>query len=307
MTPRFIDAHLHLWDLQRLSYPWMADPELGVLRQDYLPHDFRRDTAELDVAGVVHVQAEMDHAADPVIETAWLAELAADVSAGAPVPTVCVGYADLRDPKLADVLDRHAAYPFVRGIRQEAWCDPNSARADILTVNLLEDPAWIRGLRVLAERNLSFELLVFPHQLALAAEVFARLPGLTVLLGHTGVPDPAIDPGLELWRAGITRFAREVPQAVLKLSGMGFVSGGAAWTAADLAPLVHECIDVYGPDRCLFASNWPVERLATPRYSDVWARYDELTADLTADERAALFVGTAARVYDIAVAADASA
>jgi predicted TIM-barrel fold metal-dependent hydrolase len=304
MTPRFLDAHLHLWDLQKLSYPWMADPELGVLRQDYLPHDFRRDTAELDVAGVVHVQAEMDHAADPVLETAWLAELATDTSAGPAVPTACVAYADLRDPNLADVLDRHAAYPFLRGIRQEAWCDPHSTRADILTVNLLEDPAWVRGLKVLADRDLSFELLVFPQQLALAADVFAQLPELTVLLGHTGVPDPATDPGLELWRAGVTRFAHAVPQAVLKLSGMGFVSGGAAWAARDLAPLVRECIDLYGPDRCLFASNWPVERLATPRYADVWAGYDEMTADLGESERAALFAGTAARVYGIPLAAD---
>jgi predicted TIM-barrel fold metal-dependent hydrolase len=300
MTPPFIDAHLHLWDLDHLSYPWMSDPALGSLRRNYLPADFRRDTEGLDVVGVVHVQAEVDHAEDPVSETAWLAGLAAEAGDEAPVPTVCVGYADLRDPALSEVLDRHAEHELFVGVRQEAWFDPNSTRADILTFNLLEDPDWERGLRLLSERGLSFDLLIFPNQLQLAAELFSRVPDLPVILGHTAVPDQKADPGLDEWRAGIKRFAEEVPRGIFKLSGMGFISGGEPWEASELAPIVREGIEIFGPDRCLFASNWPVERLAVERYAHIWEGYDEMTSDFSPTERSAMFVDTAARTYRIA-------
>lgn len=292
--PPFIDAHLHLWDLEHLPYPWMDGPELAELRSTFLPADFARDAAGLEVLATVHVQAEVDHAVDPVRETAWLAGLAAD----APVPTVCVGYAELRDPALSDVLDRHAEHALFRGIRQEAWCDPASTRADILTYNLLEDPSWERGLALLAERGLSFDLLVFPNQLRLAAEVFSRLPGLTVILDHTGVPDRDAPGGPAEWRDGLRLVAKRVPGAVLKISAMGFLSGGAPWETAELAPLVREAIEIFTPERCLFASNWPVERLVGT-YAHVWEGYDEMTSDFSDDERSALFARTAARAYRI--------
>jgi predicted TIM-barrel fold metal-dependent hydrolase len=293
-----VDAHLHLWDVGRTRYPWMDDPHLGEsLRQNYLPPDFRLDAAEVDVLATVHVQAEVDHAIDPVEETAWLSGLAA-LSPDEPVPTVCVGYADLRDPRLGDVLDRHQEHAFFRGVRQEAWYDPGSTRADILTFNLLEDPAWEAGLRRLSDRGLSFDLLVFPHQLELASDVFSRLPGLTVILGHTGGPMPETDQGLREWRGGLHRFAERVPNAVIKLSGMSFISGGAPWDVARMRPIVREAIEIFGPERSLFSSNWPVERMATS-YSTLWSAYDEMTVDFSPSERAALFVDNAVKAYRI--------
>ncbi|UGS38980.1 amidohydrolase family protein [Capillimicrobium parvum] len=298
MSLPVVDAHLHLWDVGRTRYPWMEDPHLGeTLRQDYLVSDFRRDAADVAVLATVHVQAEVDHAIDPVEETAWLAGLAA-ASPEDPVPTVCVGYADLRDPRLDEVLDRHQEHEFFRGVRQEAWYDPDSTRADILTFNLLEDPAWEAGLRRLSDRGLSFDLLVFSHQLELAADVFSRLPELTVILGHTGVPTPEIDDGLREWRSGLRRFAERVPNAVIKVSGMSFISGGGPWEVAAMRPIVREAIDIFGPDRSLFSSNWPVERMATT-YATLWRSYDEMTADLSPSERSALFVETAARAYRV--------
>ncbi|MEV5968095.1 amidohydrolase family protein [Kribbella sp. NPDC051952] len=287
--PRFVDAHVHLWDLEVLPYPWLDDPGCEPLRADYLPGDLRADSDGLDLAATVHVQAEMSHALDPVAETSWLAELAE--AGDPPVPTVCVGYADLRRPDLGDVLARHQEYAFFRGIRQEAWFDPTSTRADVPRSNLLDDPRWVRGLGRLAARGLSFDLLVWDHQLAQAVTVFRELPELTLVLEHLGVPPAA--QYLDRWRSGLRAFADQVPWAKLKLSAIGMAGGPETG-----GPLIREAIEIFGPHRCLFASNFPVER-PSMTYRDIWATYDAVTADLSPSEREAVFAGTALSVYRI--------
>jgi len=285
-----VDAHLHLWDRTSFRYPWLADPGGAGLPDTYLPADWRRDAGPVDVAETVHVQAELDHADDPVRETAWLASLAAR---GA-VPGVCVGYADLRAPDLDAVLDRHQRYPLFRGIRQQAWYDPASTRADQPRDNLLADARWVRGLDRLAARGLTFDLQVWPYQLARASEIFRDRPELTVVVEHTGLP---VDPDPESraqWRTGLRRFAEQVPRSVLKISALGLVSPD--WDMRVLAPLVHEAIALFGPDRCMFGSNFPVDA-TTISYPALWQRYRSMTAGYSEAERAQLLRGTARRVY----------
>ncbi|GAA4212854.1 amidohydrolase family protein [Actinocatenispora rupis] len=293
MTPgAVVDAHMHLWDLSRFRYPWLGDDGSAALRHDYLVADWRRDTDGVDLAGVVHVQAELDHTLDPVLETAWLDSL---VRNGSGVPTVCVGYADLRAPDLDDVLDRHQEYGMFRGIRQQAWYDPGSVRADVPRDNLLDDDRFGAGLDRLAARGLSFDLQVWPHQLAQATAVCRARPELTVVLEHTGLPptDPADRDG---WRAGLRRFAREVPRSVLKISGLRFVSPD--WDLRVLRPVVDDAVAAFGPDRCMFGSNFPVDRLSTG-YRALWRSYDAMTGAYRPHERDQLLRGTASRTYRI--------
>ncbi|MBO9520595.1 MAG: amidohydrolase family protein [Nocardioidaceae bacterium] len=287
----FVDSHFHLWDLNRFRYPWLGDPGGEEFAFDYLLDDWHRDTGEVDLVATVHVQAEMDHTTDPVLETAWLAEL----RAGTTTPTVCVGYADLRAADLADVLDRHTAFDFFRGIRQELWFDPASRRSDVLTHNLLDDPAWSRGLRQLAMRGLSFDLLAWPSQLARATEVFRELPELTVILEHLGLP-PA-DPDQRVWwREAIERFAAEVPSSVLKISALSFVSPG--WDAGELGVVVKEALEVFGPERCLLGSNFPVDRPSVG-YRELWEDLARWTDHLSTAEQRRVRVENALRVYRI--------
>jgi predicted TIM-barrel fold metal-dependent hydrolase len=289
--PPIVDTHLHFWKLGHLSYPWLDDPGAAGLRHDYLPGDLVADAEGLELRGTVHVQAEMSHDADPVLETAWLSELAA---AAPGIPTAIVGYADLRDDRLGEVLDRHQAYPRFRGIRQEAWYDPKSTRPDVPTVNLLDDPAWSRGLREMARRGLLFDLLIWDHQLPQAAAIFGALPELPVVLEHTGVlTDLALR---DRWSTGLRTFAAEVPHAVMKLSGLMVPS--PAYDTSVLRPLVREVLEIFGPERCVLGSNFPVDRLAVS-FRDLFAFFDDCTADLTAAERAAIFHGNAARVYGL--------
>lgn len=289
-----VDAHVHFWKLDRFDYPWLADPGAEGLGQDYLPADLTGDIDDLPVRAIVHVQAEMDHALDPVAETAWLASLKETGGPGA--PTVCVGYADLRSPDLPDMLDRHGEFELFRGIRQEAWFDPDSERADIPRFNLLDDPSWRRGLDELERRGLSFDLLVWPAQLEQAAAIFRDRPGLPVVVEHVGLPVDSH--ARDVWRSALRAFAKQVPHALLKISALRFIS--PTWDAAELSPVVAEAIDIFGIDRCMLGSNFPVDRPAVS-YRAVWERYAEAISGFSAHERAAVLHGTAQRFYRISL------
>lgn len=291
--PPFVDAHVHVWDAALLSYPWLEDPALlDLFGARYLPADLARDADGLPRVASVHVQAEMDHDADPVAETAWLAGL----RAASGFPEACVGYADLRARDLGKTLDRHAAFPFFRGIRQEAWFDPQSTRADIPRENMLLDPAWARGVAELARRNLSFDLLVFAHQLDKAAAIFAAQPDLRVVLDHCAMPPLSDAAALAAWERSLRRFAAWVPASRLKISGLAMIAPDRSFAA--MADLVRRCIDCFGPERCMLASNFPVDRPGRS-YRDLWKSYAAITGDLSAGERERLFSGTAAEFYAI--------
>lgn len=292
--PEIIDTHVHFWDLARFRYPWLDAEECAPIRASYLPGQLISDFEDLDVRGLVHVQADMDRGVDPAEETKWLESMRQ--AHGDLPPMVCVAYADLRAPALDDVLRRHLRHEFVRGIRQEAWFDPDSTLPGILRTNLLSDAAWIMGLRTLRRYDLLFELLVKAEQLEQAAAVFNDLPGLPVVLEHTGVPINRDGGPPPQWRSGMRAFAKSVPHSVLKISAMGFIR--PSWSLADVGPIVREGIEIFGPERCMLGSNFPVEQ-PHGSYSRLWRAYDEITRDLSIDERADIFSRTARRVYRI--------
>ncbi|MGN6166762.1 MAG: amidohydrolase family protein [Solirubrobacteraceae bacterium] len=298
-----IDTHVHHFDLVRFRYPWLDHPEFDALRRNYLPGDYRGDlaAAATGLEGWVHVQAEVDHAIDPVQETAWVSELADQArEEGVPGPMACVVYADLRAPDVDELLARHAQHTLMRGVRQEAWFDPASERADIPREDILADPAWCHGYRALAGRGLSFDLLVWPEQLPTAAAVVADNPDVPVVLEHLGLPDPDHDPALSVWRAGVAALAG-LPHAHAKLSAFSLL--GTPRDAERARPIVDELLERFGPQRCMFGSNFPVERLAGefgPLYEVVLATL----AELSGAERAEVLAGTARRFYRLPACAE---
>lgn len=297
--PPIIDTHLHFWDLSLFRYPWLDDAGTDHLRHDYLPEHWRADAAGLDIAAAIHIQAEVDHATDPVEETHWLSRLAQQ--GGAPVPSACIGYADLRAPTLPDILDRHGESALFRGIRQEAWFDPHSRRADVPQENLLDDPAWRAGLRLLADRGLLFELLVWNGQIDQARTIFHDLSDLPLVIEHTALPPDIALRNLGEWRAALKRFADDLPWARFKISGLGMIAPD--WTVQSAKDLVVEAIDIFGPDRCMLGSNYPVER-GSRGYDALWADFGALLDGFDDAERERIFNGTARAFYR---PADASA
>jgi predicted TIM-barrel fold metal-dependent hydrolase len=292
-----IDTHVHHLDLERFRYPWLDDDEFDVLRRDYLPDDYRADATGTGLEGWVHVQAEVDHALDPVEETAWVSGLADEARLKClPGPLACVVYSDLRADDLEQTLARQVDYPLTRGVRQEAWFDPGSSRADIPREDLLSDPAWREGYRALAGFGLSFDLLVWPYQLPQAAGLAADVPAVPVVLEHMGLPDPGHDPGLRVWREGVAAMA-DLPHAHAKLSAFSLL--GSPRDPGRVRGVVATLIELFGPQRCMFGSNFPVESLAGGLDS-LYALVLAALAELSKEERGEVLAGTARRFYRLA-------
>jgi predicted TIM-barrel fold metal-dependent hydrolase len=293
---RIVDAHHHLWDLAALPYPWLAKPnpdafigDTTPLCRDYTIADFLADAQCLELVASVHLQAEVAPARS-VDESMWLQRIA-DAHGR---PDGIVAFADLTDPQLEAVLDRHARARNFRGIRQilNRHDDP---RFRFVEHDHLADPRWHAGAALLARRGLSFDLQIYPQQMPEASRAARRHPDLAFVLNHTGMPIDRTPEGIALWREGIRALA-DCPNVAVKISGLGMTDH--RWTTDSIRPFVRETIEIVGTRRCLFASNFPVDRLYSD-YRTLWSAYDTITADLSADERADLFERNARRVYRI--------
>lgn len=282
MTGR-VDAHHHLWDLAVRNQDWIDRHRMSRIHRDFLPADLAAAVAGTGIERTVVVQSVAVAA-----ETSELLDVAAtdDLVAGV------VGWVDLTDPAVADRLAELVAGPGgdrLVGIRH--------------LVQGERDPRWLcrpdvrRGLAAVYAADLAYDLLVFPHQLPAATETAQALPGLRLVLDHLAKP-PIAAGAVEPW-AGLLRSLGAEPGVTVKLSGMVTEAWWPDWTVEDLRPFAAAVLDAFGPDRTMFGSDWPVCLLAADDYADVVAAAEALTADLSTDERAAVFGGTADRVYQL--------
>jgi len=283
VEPMLIDAHHHLWELAR-GYDWLADPAFAPIRRDFGVPDLR---AELRAAGVdrtVLVEAGRGDL-DEVGEFLAIAGRTEEIAG-------VVGWVDLTDPGLAGVLAAHRAGPDGRwlvGVRAQVQGEPDPDHLRRLDVQ--------RGLSMVADAGLGYDLVVRVDQLAGAAEAARAVPSLTFVLDHLGKPairDGAA--GLAAWRAAVAPLAA-APNVVAKLSGLVTEAHWREWTVADLRPYVHTALELFGPDRLMFGSDWPVCLLAASYQEVLGALRDSLGEA----EREAVFAGTAARVYRLDV------
>lgn len=288
-----IDAHHHLWDLGAIHYPWLmergtvrffGDPT--PIRRDYSVAEFRADASAQGIGASVHIQVG---AADGLAEARWV-QAVADATPG--WPAAQVAFCDLAGADRGAVLDALQALPSLRGVRQIIGRAPGEDAATGSTA-LLESAAFAAGLRDLAARGLSFDLQLVPSLMAAAAALLARLPALPVALCHAGSPHDRSPGGIAHWRHQLAMLAA-LPNSVCKISGLGMFEPG--WTVDTVRPIVDGCLDLFGPDRCLFGSNFPVDSLSCS-YADLYARHATLLAPLSATERAAVLGGTARRFY----------
>ncbi len=295
---RVIDAHHHLWDLQACRYPWLmargvkrffGDPT--PIQKNYLVADLRADAVGVELVASVHVQVGTADG-DELRETEWLEQTAARDG----LPSAIVAFCDLSRDDAAARIDAQRAYPSVRGVRQIVG---RSDAEDAQTGSglLLDDPGWRDGLALLADAGLSFDLQLVPAQIERAADVFERVDGLRVALCHCGSPWDQTPAGIRAWRAGLERLS-ELPGMHCKLSGLGMFDH--SWTVDSVRPIVEACIEVFGVRRCMFGSNFPVDRLHAT-YAKVIGAIDKITSGLSVKDRERLFVGTAADFYRLAV------
>jgi len=293
-----IDAHHHLCHLSAASYPWLAGPRVVryhgddfALRRDYLIDDYRADAAGLDALGArlvgsVHVE---NGAADPLWESRWIDAVIAEND----LPSVQVVKVDLTSPIARKHLTAHAALPSVRGVRDILNWHPDPVLTHRERADLITDPAWLAGFAALREFGFSFDLQVFPAQLVQAAALAADHGDTPIVLDHAGMPIDRDPDALDRWKRDLTAVAAE-PNTTVKISALG--TNDHHWTTDSIRRIVLDTIDVFGPSRCMFASNFPVDGLYST-FGDLFEAFDTITTGFQSTERADLFAGTARRFY----------
>ena len=304
-APAIVDAHQHFWDLARNYHPWLADAapipfrygDYAALRRNYLPADYRADAAGHRVVATVHVEAEWDPG-DPVGETRWLAALRAESG----LPTVAVAQARLDRDDVAEILAAQAAFGFVRGIRHKPAAAPSPDAVTIGAPGSMGDRRWRDGYALLARHGLSFDLQTPWWHLAEAAALARDFPRTPIIINHTALPADRSPDGLAAWRAALAVAARE-PNIALKISGLG--QRGEAWRREANAPIVRDAIAIFGAERCLFASNFPVDSLVGS-FAAIYDGFAAIVADLPLAARRKLFHDNAMRIYRIPDAATAA-
>ncbi len=291
----FLDAHIHLWDLDRLSYPWLMPPfsadgvagSVEPIATTYRPEDYRAETRQWNVVGAVHVDAGAAPG-NALAETRWLQSLADQAG----LPQAIVAYVPLDAPDADRLIAEQAAYANVRGVRHIVNWHANPFYS-YTPLNLLADPAWERGYAALARHGLSFDLQAYPAQIDAAARIARRHPDIPVILNHAGMPLVHEPDGPSQWRSNMRKLV-EVPHAAVKISGFGIINHN--WTVDSIRLYVLETIEMFGTDRCMFASDFPTDRL----YADldrVLGAYHAIVAGFSDNEKRALFAENAARIY----------
>ncbi|WP_166348341.1 amidohydrolase family protein [Phytoactinopolyspora limicola] len=277
-----VDAHHHLWVRARHPQPWIDPVTMAAIHADFEVADLTRHTAGLSVTETVVVQCTAS-----VTETIDLLAIAAK---GGLVRGV-VGWIDLASDDVADQLDRLRSSPGgsrLVGIRHGVQSEPDPW--------FLDRPDIRRGIQAVGGAGLVFDLLVLAHQLPAATRLVRALPEVSFVLDHLG--KPALASGDTTgWKRDLAALA-EAPNVTAKLSGLVTEANWSTWTPGDVAPAVYHALDVFGPDRLMFGSDWPVALLAGSyeRWVEVLTG---LLAGLDSADQSSIWRDTARRVYHL--------
>ncbi len=296
MPPPLIDPHHHLWDLEHNPYPWLQtrplaprlEGDIEPIAKTYVMEDYLADVRNQSVVKSVHVECGWNPD-DPVGETAWLQSVADKYG----FPHGIVARAELDVPDIEKILEGHAQYKNVRGIRHIVCWHQDPVKSYVRRPDLLTDQQWRRGFRLLREFGFSFDLQLYPSQMADAVGLAQAHLETLIILDHAGMPVDRDEEGTRTWRQGIRALAA-VPNIVSKISGLGAFDWH--WSADSIRPFVLETIEIFGVSRCMFASNFPVDKLYSD-FDSLYAAFHSITDEFSAGEKQMLFHDNAMRYY----------
>ncbi|HYK22186.1 MAG TPA: amidohydrolase family protein [Pyrinomonadaceae bacterium] len=271
-----IDSHQHFWQVGRFDYPWMSS-DLGVLYRDYLPHDLSPILQQNGVNKTVLVQAS-----NSVAESRWLLELADTNSFIAGV----VGWVDLTGLRVEEELRELRSHPKFKGVRHLVESEPND--------DWLVQPAVISGLKRLAAHGLAYDLLVHTRHLKYVSQVAESCPELALVIDHLAKP-PIARNEIDEWSRALAPLAK-FSNINCKLSGLVTEANWSSWQTNDLRPFVDCALELFGAERMMFGSDYPVCLLAS-NYERVLESFQEMLKDLSETEREKIFSTNAAKFY----------
>ncbi|MBJ2255380.1 amidohydrolase family protein [Pseudomonas psychrophila] len=274
-----LDAHQHFWRYDATDYPWIG-PDMSGLRRDFQPDDLRPllDAAGLD--GCIAVQARACAS-----ETDALLLLAERY----PWIRAVVGWVDLCASDLEQSLERWGQNPVLRGIRHQLQDEPSPG-------DFMLSHKFQRGLTTLQRQGLVYEVLVKARDLGAVTKLCQQHDQHHLVLDHLGKPD--VQAGdLTAWAKQLAPLAA-LPHVSCKLSGLITEAHWQHWHSAQLTPYLHTALELFGADRLMFGSDWPVCLLASD-YTATCTLLDSLSSSLSTSQHAAIWGGTACRVYTI--------
>lgn len=293
-----VDSHHHLWQLDTLDYKWLnmkgvskpfGDPT--PIQRDYLVEEYQGDIASQHVIKSVHIQAD-GAIKDPVTETAWLQAVAKQNQGQ--YPHAIVGFANLDDEAVEDVLLGHCQYQNMRGIRQILSQHPDS-RLTFTARDYLSSPTWRHNFAKLAPLGLSFDLQLYPHQMYQAARFLSRHPDIPVVIDHAGSPWDPSPAGLATWKQSL-RFLADLEHISVKISGLGMFDH--QWHEHRLNFIISTLLELFGSKRVMVGSNFPVDSLSA-NYDQVMTAYRRALLQLSSDEQTDILATNAELFYRI--------
>ena len=281
-----VDAHQHFWDPRINYHPWLCDQppvpfrygDYSALRRPFLPADYFTDAGQHHVAKTVYVETEWDPR-DPLGEMRYVDKLRRESG----FPTVAVAQARLDRDDIDATLQALAKFNFVRGIRHK----PRPGQ--------MTDERWRSGFARLSRHGLRFDLQSPWTQLDEAARLAREFPDTSIILNHTGLPADRSRAGIAGWRTALQALAA-FPNAAIKVSGLGVP--GQAWAVASNREVVLAAIDIFGIERAMFASNFPVDGLCAS-FDAIATGMREILRDFPAAGQRAFFHDNAVRIYDM--------
>ncbi len=291
----FVDAHQHFWDPVANYHPWLRDEppvpfrygDYRAIRRRYLPPDYVVDTAPIRVDRTVYVETEWDPA-DPVGEMRYVDGLRREYG----LPSVAVAQARLNRPDALAILAQQASFPFVRSVRHKPRINDSPADA---APGGMTDARWRAGYAGLAGNGLRFDLQTPWWHLVEAARLATDFSDTPIVLNHTGLPADRSAEGIAGWKKAMATLAA-CPNVAVKISGLG--QRGQAWTVAANRDIVLATIDLFGPSRCMFASNFPVDGLCAT-FPTILGGFREIVRGFSLAEQQGLFHDNAIRLYAI--------
>lgn len=293
-----VDAHHHFWDPKRNYHPWLCDEppipfrygNYRALRRSYLPEDYFRDTSAFNVVASVHVETEWDPG-DPIGETRWITAIADQTG----YPSVVVAQAWLDRDDVESVLAHQASFSRVRGVRHKPRAAPGPDSVIPGAQGSMGDARWRRGFSLLEDHGLAFDLQTPFWHLAEAYALACDFPRTQIILNHTGLPADRSREGLAAWRQAIQQLSHAA-NVMVKISGLG--QPHRAWTVDANGPIVLDTIDAFGVDRCMFASNLPVDGLVAD-FNTIYRGFMEIVSHFPPGDQRKLFCENARRIYRI--------
>ena len=295
---KIVDAHHHFWNPKENYHPWLCDEPMipfrygdySSIRKPFMPDDYFQVTKNHRIVKTVTMEGEWDPT-DPVGESRWMQSVSEKY--GFPHAHVAQAWMDADD--VESVLKAQAAIPIVKSVRHK----PRSAQSADSVVRgakgSMADPAWREGYGMLESLGLHFDLQTPWWHLLEAAELAADYPNTLMILNHTGLPSDRSTSGLEGWRSAMKNLA-QLANVVVKISGLGLPN--KRWQCADNVPIIRETIEIFGIERCMFASNFPVDSVIGD-FDTIVEGCMQAIADYSAPDQNKFFHDNAIRIYQL--------